>query len=290
MTHLEDLPNILGFPAEPWRVVGVRRIVWFQNPLAALYTIHLLLAHILNLAAEKDDLPVRVAFPTRLGELVLCRVSGRGNVFKNPTWRSFFIWLESVERAPERLVQQRHRVAVRNLINSKQTRPVAITPLPYDHALGPTGTGPKTFGHVGGGLRNNVMSTNVNKSRREAFRKLTTMFETDGVSMDVGDGNFVWKPDARLGFSLVGHRPLYPYPDVRERNRRFDASRKQYSRIKANGGKRRPVGRPRTVSADKEKRALELLAAGWGIKRVAKELGTGVSFVQRVKGTANSPG
>ncbi len=38
-----------------------------------------------------------------------------------------------------------------------------------------------------------------------------------------------------------------------------------------------------------EKRARELLAAGWGIKRVAKELGTGVSFVQRAKGTANRP-
>jgi hypothetical protein len=293
MTYL-DLPAVLGFPAEPWKFAGVRRIVWFQNPLAALYTIHLLLAHTLNLAADKDDLPVRVAFPTRLGELALCWVSGRGNVFKNRTWQSFFRWLESAERAPERLRenldQQRHRAAVRQLIADKQTRPIALSPLPYNHELGPTGTAPKTFGHVGAGLRNNVVSTNVNKSRKHAFLKLAKMFETGGAFTDVGDGNLVWKPDARLGFHLVGHRPLFPYPDVVDANRRFDAERKQYGRIKANGGKRRPVGRPRTISTDKEKRALELLAAGWGKKRIAKELGTGVSFVQRVKGTANRPG
>src|SRR6516165_6051332 len=125
---LEDfLPPVLGFPAEPWKFVNVRRIVWFQNPIAALYTIHLLLAHILNQAADKDDLPVAVAYPKRLGELVLYRTPGRGNVFKNPTWRSFFRWLESVERAPERVEQRRHRAAVRQLIADKQTtRPTAI--------------------------------------------------------------------------------------------------------------------------------------------------------------------
>jgi hypothetical protein len=268
----------------------VRRIVWFQNPLAALHTIHILLAQTLNLAADKDDLPIRVAFPKKLGELVLCRASGRGNVLKNPTWRSFFRWLESVERAPERLEQQRHRVAVRRIIAGKKTRSTAPLPLPYDHPLGPTGTGPKTFGHVGGGSRNNVMSTNVNKSRKHAFLKLAKMFESGGAFTDVGDNNLVWNPDARLGFSLVGHRPLFPFPDVRDKNRRFDAERKREARSKANGGRRSPIGRPRTISTEKEKRALELLAAGWGIKRIAKELGTGVSFVQRVKGTANSPG
>jgi hypothetical protein len=122
---MQDLPAVLGFPAEPWKVAGVRRIVWFQNPLAALFTIHLFLAHVLNLAADKDDLPVRVAVSTKLGELALYRVPGRGNVFKNPTWQSFFRWLESVERAPERLERERHRIAVRNLIADKQTRPTA---------------------------------------------------------------------------------------------------------------------------------------------------------------------
>jgi hypothetical protein len=267
--QLKDLVHdIIGFPAEPWKLVGVPRLVWFQNPLAALYTIHLLLAHTLNVVADKDDLPVAVAYPTKLGEFTLYRVPGRGNVFKNSVWRSFFIWLESVERAPERIERERHRHAVRRLIADKQTRPIAISPLPYDHALGPTGTGPKTFGHVGGGSRNNVLSTNVNKARVRMVALLGQLH--------------------KQGIHLVGNRPIYPLDP--EQNRHFDASRKQYSRIKANGGKRRPVGRPRTIGSDKEKRALELLAAGWGIKRVAKEIGTGVSFVQRIKGTANRPG
>jgi hypothetical protein len=265
-----DLPAVLGFPAEPWKFVGVRRLVWFQNPLAALYTIHLLLARTLNLAAEEDDLPIRVAFPTKLGELAICCVSGQGDVFKNPTWRSFFRWLESVERAPERLEQRRHRNAVRQLIADKQTRPIALSPLSYNHDLGPTGTGPKTFGHVGAGLRNNVKATNVNKWRDDVIDGLAGRFD-------------------HHGYHLVGHRPLVPWNHDWEAIRHDDAERKREARSKANGGKPRPVGRPRTISTDKEKRALELLAAGWGIKRIAKELGTGVSFVQRVKGTANRP-
>ena len=245
MTHLENLmPDIFGFPGEPWRLVGVPRLVWFQNPLAALYTIHLLLAHTLNVAADKNDLPVAVAYPTKLGEFVLYRVPGRGNVFKNPTWRSFFAWLEAAKSA-------HHRLAVRLLIADKQTRPIAISPLPYGHELGPTGTGPKTFGHVGGG---NYSGTG--------------------------------KPKVSRGGAL----PSYCWdPAAPEQKRHFETLRKQWSRITANGGKRRPIGRPRTISSDKEKRALELLAAGWGIKRVAKELGTGVSFVQRVRGTAIRP-
>jgi hypothetical protein len=291
---LEDfLPPVLGFPAEPWKLVRVRRIVWFQNPIAALYTIHLLLAHILNLAADKDDLPVAVAYPKRLGELVLYRTPGRGNVFRNPTWRSFFRWLECVERAPERLgehvAQQRHRAAVRRLIADKQTGPTAtLRLLPYDHVLGPTDTAPKTFGHVGAGTRNNVISTNVNKTRRESFRELARMFGTGSTFADVGDGSFVRTWDARLGFRVIG-RPLYPYPDGGQ-DRHFEAERKRYDRIRANGGKRRPVGRPRTISADKEKRVRELLADGWGVKRIRKEVDVGVSFIQRVKGTANNPG
>jgi hypothetical protein len=251
-------PPVLGFPAEPWKVVGVRRLVWFQNPIAALYMIHVLLAQILNLAADKDDLPVKVAFPRKLGELVLCRAPGRGDVFKNPTWRSFFRWLESVERAPERLResldQQRHRAAVRQLIADKQqARPIAVPTLSYNHELGPTGTAPKTLGHVGGGNHSGTA------------RPRPTLDE--------------W-----------GMRVIWPLAGSQEQKRHFEAKRKQYSRIKANGGKRRPVGRPRTISADKEKRAHELLAAGVGIRRIAKELGTGVSFVQRVKSTANRPG
>jgi hypothetical protein len=288
MTYL-DLPAVLGFPAEPWKVVGVRRLVWFQRPMAALYTINVLLAHILNLAADEDDLPIRVAFPKKLGELVLCWVSGHGDVFKNPTWRSFFRWLESAERAPERLEQQRHRAVVRQLIADKQTRPIALSPLSYNHELGPTGTGPKTFGHVGGGARNNVLATNVNKWRKDTFDRLVALFESAGAYTDVGDDNFELNPDARLGFSLAGHRPLVPWNHDWGATRREDAERKREARSKANGGKRRPIGRPRTISTDKEKRALELLAAGWGIKRIAKELGTGASFVQRVKGTASRP-
>jgi hypothetical protein len=271
---IQDLPPVLGFPAEPWKVVGVRRIVWFQRPMAALYTINVLLAHILNLAADEDDLPVRVLFPKKLGELVLCWVSGHGDVFKNPTWRSFFRWLESAERAPERLREslgrQRHRAAVRQLIADKQTRPIALSPLSYNHELGPTGTGPKTFGHVGAGLRNNVKSINVNKWEADTVAELGRQF-------------------AHHGWHFAGHRPLVPWNNDWGAVRYDNAERKREARSKANGGKRRPVGRPRTVSTDKEKRALELLAAGWGIKRIAKELGTGVSFVQRVKGTANRP-
>jgi hypothetical protein len=258
---IQDLPPVLGFPAEPWKFVGVRRLVWLQRPLSALYTIHILLAQLLNLAADKDDLPIRVAFPRKLGELVFCWAPGRGDVFKNPTWRSFFRWLESAERAPERLResldQQRHRAAVRQLIADKQTRPIALSPLSYDHALGPTGTGPKTLGHVGG-------------------------------------GNHSGTARPRPTFDEWGMRVIWPLagwnPQAREQKRHFEAKRKQFSRIKANGGKRRPVGRPRTISADKEKRVRELLAAGWGIKRIRKEVDVGVSFIQRIRGTANRPG
>jgi hypothetical protein len=123
--------------------------------------------------------------------------------------------------------------------------------LPYSDPLGPTGE-PRTFGHVGGGNRSRTTSR---------------------------PGAHTWaqaKANGRLpsAFWDVGFA---------EQTRQFDNMNRQSSRIKANGGKRKPPHRPRTVTPEQEQRVRDLLAAGCGIKRAASIVGIGVSAVQRIK-------
>jgi hypothetical protein len=129
-------------------------------------------------------------------------------------------------------------------------RPAALRPLPYSHEMGPTGN-PKTFGIVGGGNKSGGASPGVH-TRASA------------------------KKNGRLPAA-------YWDPAVADQNRHFDALRKQRSRIKANGGKRKPPHRPRTITAEQEQRVRDLLTAGVGINKAAKTVGIGISGVQRIK-------
>lgn len=128
-------------------------------------------------------------------------------------------------------------------------RPAALRPLPYSHEMGPTGN-PRTFGIVGGGNKSGGASPGVH---------------------------------TRVNAKKNGRLPAaYWDPSVRDQNRHFEALRKQRSRIKANGGKRKPPHRPRTITAEQEQRVRDLLAARIGKKKIAKLVGIGVNGVQRI--------
>jgi hypothetical protein len=256
------LPAIDGFPDEPWRLIGLKRFQWFKAPLERRVLInHILLAQTLNLAADEDDLPVAMYcldYPKKPDDpIVLYRTSGAGNPLKNPTWQSFFAWLDALDRGPGRVREEQHKSEVRDVLNAHRSRVVVVLPtLPHGHPLGPTGS--RTLGYFGG-----------NKSSRlKQPRKI----------------NLPW------GYHFESPKPPLP-PDVQKQNREFDNRRRQFNRIRANGGKRRPAHRPRTITVDKESMVLELLASGLGVKRVAKMAGIGVSGVQRIKreGTASRP-
>src|SRR5438874_11442304 len=108
-----------------------------------------------------------------------------------------------------RLERQRSRLGA---------KPVALRPLPYGHPLGPTGTAPKTFGHCGGGLRNNVWATNVTKWEKDVIAETAKQF-------------------GHHGWSLVGRRPLVPWDTNWRLVGDSNAQRKQRSRITANDRK-----------------------------------------------------
>lgn len=138
------------------------------------------------------------------------------------------------------------RAKLRRLLleHDARYRPAAaFRPLPYSDPLGPTGA-LRTFGHVGGGNHTGTARPTYGPGELPAA---------------------FW--DQNYAESL----------------KRFDNTRRQQSRIKANGGKRKPAHRPRTITAEQERRVAELLASGCGIKKAARLVGIGVSAVQRIK-------
>ena len=269
------LPPILGFPQEPWKLCGLRRFEWFGNPDRAVRIIHVLFAQTLNAAADKDDLPLGVLNQIHDGEgrivvypgkaddpIILYRRSGRGDVWKNRTWASFLAWLDGLDRAPTREQIERHAADVRAIIAEHSVHNVvAFRPLPYEHRLGPSSTPKGGFGLVGGGNRSGTAKRRKKPGPDDAkldYAELRGFHTLDGKPFVI---------DCNLG-------------EVRQ-GRAFDNDERNWRRIRAKG-KKTEVGRPR-IGGDKERRAIQLLAGGMGVKSVARSLGTGVSFVQRVK-------
>lgn len=258
---------VFGFPSEPWKLCGMRRFEWFRSPNRAAMLSHMLLAQILNVAALKDDLPFGVRYPERENDpLVLYRRPGVGDVRKNRVWLSFFAWLDSVESAPLRQQIERQRAEVRALIEARNVRnAVALPSLPYGHLLGPSATPKGGFGPAGGGNRSG-------RARRSSHHR--------GDVRQLG-GAVVDYSELKHGFQTLDGKPFELDAEVAKQVRAFDSEKRNFRRIKARG-KKTPRGRPR-LSADKDRRVRELRAAGWGVKRIAKTLGIGVSAVQRIK-------
>jgi hypothetical protein len=78
--------------------------------------------------------------------------------------------------------------------------------------------------------------------------------------------------------AIFGYPPDRPYPDIRRTSHRVRAG---LQRAKANGVR---LGRKPT-SPKVEERIRELRATGIGIIKIARQLGIGVSVVQRVVAT-----
>lgn len=163
--------------------------------------------------------------------------------------------LRGLERLADDLELDEYRAELRQLLREHESSrtPRAFRPLPYGDPFGPTGE-PKTFGRMGscgGGNRGGTAAPG-----RQAWADL----------------------------KAYGRRPSAFWDANRvDQDRAFEALRKQRSRIKANGGKRKPPNRPRTITTEQEQRVRDLLAAGIGINKTAKIVGVGVSGVQRIK-------
>lgn len=135
-------------------------------------------------------------------------------------------------------------------------------PYPYGHPLGPSGNAPKTFGHCGSGNQSGFRGGGHKESEGDP---LIASLAQDFVLRD--------------GYSVESVCP----PRLSQQERDWRNNDRRWRRIRANG-KKRPVGRPRRdLSAEQEQRARELLQAGWGINRIAKELGIGNDAVSRLK-------
>ena len=174
----------------------------------------------------------------------------------NAPLRDFRLWLRELDVIAEQIEIDAHRAEVRRQIRqheSSRRPPVAFRPLPYSDPLGPTGTSPRSFLHVGGGNKTGNAKTDP---------KPPTGFNWEDLH----------------GLTIMGSdRPLH------EMDRALNNIQRQWSRIRANGGKRKPAHRPRTIPSDKEQRVRDLLKAGCGVKKTAGIVGVGISAVQRIK-------
>jgi hypothetical protein len=147
-----------------------------------------------------------------------------------------------------------------DLIRDKIKKPKAFRPLAYGHPLGPSGNAPLSFGHCGRG------------NASGGFAKLELRMEAHY--------GLVVPMSCSTGWDFGAH----------EQTERFDglargwrnAQRRMY-RKRASGGITRPLGRPRTIDPERERQARELLAAGQSIRATATAVGTGLSFVQRIR-------
>lgn len=269
------LPAIHGFPQKPWELCGIRRFEWFQNPERAALAIHILFAQTLNAAADKDDLPLGVlnqiddergrtiVYPRTVDDpIILYRRPGMGKLLKNPAWISFLAWLDALDRSPTRKQIEGHKAQVRAVMAAHNApNVVAFRPLPYGHRLGPSPTPKGGFGPVGGGNRSGAAKRNGRSGPASALVSYAELLH---------------------GFHTIDGKPfVIDDPEIARQDRAFDNEARNWRRIRTKG-KKTPIGRPR-MGGDKERLARQLLAAGLGVKNVARKLHTGVSFVQRVK-------
>lgn len=157
----------------------------------------------------------------------------------------------SIATSGESVEPDQRRIDLRRQLRAIESyRPKALRTLPYNDPLGPTGN-PKTFGACGGGNRSGGAAPG-----RQAWAALRGNGRLPSAFWDAGRA---------------------------DQDRQFDNLARQRSRIKVNGGKRKPPHRPRKVTSEQEQRVRDLLAAGIGINKAAKIVGIGVSAVQRIK-------
>lgn len=142
---------------------------------------------------------------------------------------------------------------------AKRLKPRIPPTFPYGHPLGPSGNAPKTFGHCGGGNHS-----------------LPAAPSHDAEKSEVAALQEIW-PGGGYSIEYVHKRaPLWA--------REFKNNNRRWNRILANGGRKRPVGRPRRdLSPEEERSAREMLRSGSGVNRVAKALGLGNNTVIRLK-------
>lgn len=159
-------------------------------------------------------------------------------------------WLRVLDNLSDSIDDR--RAELRWLIQEQESgrSPKSFRTLPYGHPLGPTGE-PKTFGACGGGNRSGTAQPGAYTYGQAAANERL--------------------PSAYWDFSFA------------EQTRQFDNLNRQYSRIKKNGGVRKPAHRPRSITPEQEQRVRDLLAADVGVKKAAKVVGIGVSGVQRIK-------
>jgi DNA invertase Pin-like site-specific DNA recombinase len=99
--------------------------------------------------------------------------------------------------------------------------------------------------------------------------------ETAGVDLYLDQQNIdTTSPTGRLLFQITGAFAEFERQMIRQR------VNLGLKRARANG---KTLGRPRTVTGERERAILAALANGKGIQAVAKSVGVGVSAVQRVK-------